>query len=792
MTDHDDLMTILDRIAKRITTEADVATLRSALQEGQIAIATGERAIAAGGNITDAVIVAGNGNVVHIFKGQDAAIIQRVFLTPAAPLPPPHFVGREADLAFLAKALKTEGTPQVIYSICGMGGIGKTALAKQLAARCADAFPGGVFWADLPANIGDPMPILDTWAQLCDGDVSTCSKLEVRASVVQSMLKERAKRGRLLVILDDVRADWFNGARILLQYARPPGVPALLTTRDVELAQNLDAIPRTLDVLSPDQALELLVCLAGQTVISQEHDAAYQLAKLVGCLPLALELAGKLIQRYSGKHNWWLTHLCKQIEERTAIEVLLRPKGERVLVATFSLSYETLNSAEQRLFRVLGTLAPVPVDAKHLTIILGSKVTEDELDALQALSLVQWELGMKTAGVRYTLHPLLHEFAAQSTPEGERESFQRELEDNVIASLRDPAHCHDRVVAEASLLIRLDWLTHIQGVSIDELLTYLELIAPYVGASGDRKYLANSITPMLTSPSISLSGRQRAQLLIYRAAMLAQLGESEQDADKLNDAERDYEKAGQLISNLPGSGDSGSEDLRLLARINLGAGSVASARAEMLTSPKAQDLQRGIQRAVNLYLEAAKSAKAYGRDAILVVNIYKELAYNYALLKKWAKAEKYCRSALSVLEKAEERVEDPAAYVSCYAQVLETANQIHLKKGQSKTSEALLEYETAHKIACEEIKMLEERIDELGELLIGYDLALAHINAGDPLLEMHKFPNCRVSDPLVKACEHWRTALDMARRLHISEIEQWSTERLDQHCQSNGEIRQGE
>jgi len=336
-----------------------------------------------------------------------------------APAPPAYFTGRHDELDALAQALTSGDTPQAITALQGMGGIGKTALAAQLAVRLNGAFPGGVFWADLLANGGDPLPVLAAWARLCGHDVSALPDPQARAQAVRGILAERVKeQGRLLVVLDDVREGWLDGARAL-QSARPPGVPLLLTTRDEELALALGATVRRLDVLPLEKALELLAALA-RPVVEREPDAARRLAERVGCLPLALELAGKLAALRARKPGWQLASLCAQVEARAA--EALRLKGQRGLVACFSLSYDALDAEGQRLFRALGVFAPAPFAAEHVAAVLGWEVgtTEAGLDALVALSLARWEgggEGEKGRGgegerVRYSLHPLLRDHAA--------------------------------------------------------------------------------------------------------------------------------------------------------------------------------------------------------------------------------------------------------------------------------------------------------------------------------------------------------------------------------------------
>jgi hypothetical protein len=61
----------------------------------------------------------------------------------------PLFVGREADLLRLARALRGGGTaaigPQAAVAT-GLGGIGKSQLACEFVYRYGQFFAGGVFW----------------------------------------------------------------------------------------------------------------------------------------------------------------------------------------------------------------------------------------------------------------------------------------------------------------------------------------------------------------------------------------------------------------------------------------------------------------------------------------------------------------------------------------------------------------------------------------------------------------------------------------------------------------------
>ncbi len=72
---------------------------------------------------------------------------------------PTSFVGRESEVAELQAAVKAHR----LVTLTGVGGVGKTRLALEVAARLADEFPDGVWFFELAA-VTDPAAIPDAVA----------------------------------------------------------------------------------------------------------------------------------------------------------------------------------------------------------------------------------------------------------------------------------------------------------------------------------------------------------------------------------------------------------------------------------------------------------------------------------------------------------------------------------------------------------------------------------------------------------------------------------------------------
>jgi len=153
VTDINELRTILKRMAAKIHTNADLEILCQAFQIGQIILATGERAIAVGGDVTDAVFITGDENLVYIFRGTDAKVVRQIVqdtfksFKPSALLTHSEFsksavaaaeklagyweipVGRDEQLVQI-KSFLAEPTDVIVLN--GAGGIGKTRLLLEL------------------------------------------------------------------------------------------------------------------------------------------------------------------------------------------------------------------------------------------------------------------------------------------------------------------------------------------------------------------------------------------------------------------------------------------------------------------------------------------------------------------------------------------------------------------------------------------------------------------------------------------------------------------------------------
>lgn len=243
-------------------------------------------------------------------KGSPGLLTKLVGLPPQRP---ELIVGREKDIACLQEQFDHDLNSdkvaiQAISAVRGWPGVGKTTLAAEMAhlEETRQRFPEGILWTSLGQN-PDVRHNLMQWMRAF-GDILAEPLNDVNE--ISRRLAGHLLRRRMLLIIDDVwRAE--DGYLFLVGGSK---CGMLVTTRLPSVADDLTpTLGRHyhLDLLDEEHALQLLRFLAPK-VVKESPEACLDLVRTVDRLPLALQVAGRMLQSES-QRGLSVTKLLKEI-----------------------------------------------------------------------------------------------------------------------------------------------------------------------------------------------------------------------------------------------------------------------------------------------------------------------------------------------------------------------------------------------------------------------------------------------------------------------------------------------
>ncbi len=271
-----------------------------------------------------------------------------------------NFVGRSPELTLLREKLLETGAATT--AVAGMGGVGKTELAIQYARQHEADYPGGICW--LSARQSDLAAQVVQFAQLhmklsVPQQDSQGTVLSVTEQVEWCCQNWQPPEGLALIILDDV-TDVENFRHLLPKANR---FRVLMTTRLRNLDANIEEI--SLDVLSPQEALQLLTALVGEKREQQQQIIAQQLCEWLGYLPLGLELVGRYVAKKPP--NYKLAQMLQQLNQQRLENEAINRKSSVMqqslstaqlgVLATFELSWLSLTPTTQLVAAFLSLFA---------------------------------------------------------------------------------------------------------------------------------------------------------------------------------------------------------------------------------------------------------------------------------------------------------------------------------------------------------------------------------------------------------------------------------------------------
>ncbi|PWK80673.1 DNA-binding SARP family transcriptional activator [Lentzea atacamensis] len=314
------------------------------------------------------------------------------------------FSGRTTELATLLDEVSgNEPTTLVISAIDGMGGVGKTTLAVRLSHQAAQSYPDGQYFVDLHGfSAGlDPLSTEQALEQLLR-DSGVPPELVPAGTEARSALWRSQLAGtRSLVLLDNA----IDATQVRPLLPGNAGVLVIVTSRR-RLSALDGAVPMSLDVLSPSEAVDMFTKVVGERRAAAEPEAVQEAVRLCGHLPLAIRIAAA---RLRDRASWTVANLVDRIHDQAHRARFLEVEDRNVM-AVLKVSHRYLKPLESRVFRLLSLHPGTRFDAYSAAALVGITVDEAEscLDALFDVNLLK-----QHSAEQFHFHDLVRDCARQ-------------------------------------------------------------------------------------------------------------------------------------------------------------------------------------------------------------------------------------------------------------------------------------------------------------------------------------------------------------------------------------------
>jgi hypothetical protein len=231
-----------------------------------------------------------------------------------------------------------------------------------------------------------------------------------RAGLYRSLLHDLARQGRALLVV----ADNAHHSDQVLPLLPASGRHRLLATSRHTLPALISAGARRVDLstLAPEAAVALMREVLyraepGDLRVEAEPQAAAELARLCGYLPLALHIAAARLAMDPGQP---VADLAAQLAKaRSRLDCL--DDGERAVRASFDLTYRRLSSEQAELLCLL-SLNPGPDIGLEAAAVLADRPAEHVQAVLRELVCAHLVDHVRS---RWSLHDLVRDYAAEKT-----------------------------------------------------------------------------------------------------------------------------------------------------------------------------------------------------------------------------------------------------------------------------------------------------------------------------------------------------------------------------------------
>ncbi|MER5210202.1 BTAD domain-containing putative transcriptional regulator [Streptomyces sp. NPDC002838] len=333
---------------------------------------------------------------------------------PVVMMPPPlaDFSGREREFDELCGRLtpvpahrRSAFRPRRLL-ITGMPGVGKTALAVQVAHAMAAEFPDGLLYARLCDDDGvaaDCAEVLITLLRALGDtaeDMLTPYGEPARMDDLVRRYRTRTAGRKLLILFDDAA----NELQLDPLLPATADAAVLVTSRS-----RLSAVPGSwtvaLDPMETGESLALLATIAGGARIAAEPQAAHAVVEACGRLPLALRAAAA---RLATRPHWPMSRVARRLADPASRVEELRA-GTLDVRRTLSAALRQRPAQDRELIHRIAVRAGREFTAAGAALLLRvpEDTAEEFLERLVEVSLLEARGIDATGALCYRFHPLL-------------------------------------------------------------------------------------------------------------------------------------------------------------------------------------------------------------------------------------------------------------------------------------------------------------------------------------------------------------------------------------------------
>jgi predicted ATPase/DNA-binding SARP family transcriptional activator len=356
------------------------------------------------------------------------------------------FLGRQAALD--AANARLDNPACGLLTLTGMGGVGKTRLAVEVAQRRAGLYPDGVVFV--------PLAGVETSAELVSA-ITFQTKVSITgARDARRQLIERMGEKEMLLVLDNFEHLVPSADLLLDMLQSAPGLKILVTSRQplnlraewVLHISGLACPPESGQRVIEYPAAQLFLQAARR--LASEFEPGYaelqdlgRIARILDGLPLALELAAGLT----------LTTSCRMIADSIAANLDLLttqmpdvPARQRSMRAVFDYTWDLLTAQEAMV------LARLAVFQGGFTAQAASEVAQASMDILNTLN--RKSLINQSGGDRFQVHELVQQYAAERLSRNtDMEKNSRDSHAHYFAAYLQE---HERLLGTAQQTMALD------------------------------------------------------------------------------------------------------------------------------------------------------------------------------------------------------------------------------------------------------------------------------------------------------------------------------------------------